>query len=73
MVSISLSAYTMLNLNFSNSITIDKVDVIDVAGRVVLQQEGNTSQINVAKLADGLYEIEVYSRNEKSTSKFIKE
>jgi hypothetical protein len=63
----------MLNLNFSNSITIDKVDVIDVAGRVVLQKEGNTSQINVAKLADGLYEIEVYSRNEKSTSKFIKE
>ena len=47
--------------------------VIDATGKVILQQEGNTTQINVEKLMTGLYILEVYSGNQKFTSKFIKE
>ncbi len=64
---------SILNLNFSNQKTIDKVVVVDISGKIVLQQNQNTSQINVEKLAKGLYIIEVYSQNGKFSSKFIKE
>ena len=47
--------------------------IIDATGKVILQQEGNTTQINVEKLMTGLYILEVYSGNQKFTSKFIKE
>lgn len=64
---------SVVNLDFSNEVTFDKVVVIDVTGRVVLQQEGNTKQINVEKLVAGLYVIQAYSGNEKFTTKFVKE
>lgn len=63
---------SILNLNFLNQKTIDKVVVVDISGKIVLQQNQNTSQINVEKLAKGLYIIEVYSQNGKFSSKFIK-
>ena len=64
---------SVLNLNFSNEITIDKIMVIDMSGKIVLQQNQNFTQIDVEELAKGLYIIEVYSKNEKLTRKFIKE
>ncbi|HEY6142759.1 MAG TPA: T9SS type A sorting domain-containing protein [Flavobacterium sp.] len=63
---------SILNLNFSNALIIDKVVIIDILGKKILQQESNTTQINVEKLAAGLYIIEAYSGNEKFTSKFVK-
>jgi hypothetical protein len=62
-----------LNLHFSNAETIDKVVIIDVSGKIVKQQTENTTQINVEKLATGLYIIEAYSGKEKFQTKFIKE
>ena len=64
---------SILNLDFSNEIAVDKVKVIDMTGKTVLQQDQNFTQINVDKLTSGLYIIELYSENEKFTSKFIKE
>lgn len=64
---------SILNLNFSEALTVDKVVIIDATGKIVLQQEGNTIQINVEKLMTGLYILKVYSGNQKFTSKFIKE
>lgn len=63
----------VLNLNFSEAVTIDKVVVVDITGKTVLHQNQNSSQINVEKLAKGLYIIEAYSGNKKLTSKFVKE
>lgn len=63
---------SIVNLNFPNKVTIDKVAINDIAGRIVLQQDQNTAQINVEKLTPGLYIIEMFSGNEKFTSKFVK-
>jgi len=60
-----------LNINSSNN-AIDKIVVFDAAGKTVLQQEGSATQLNVEKLATGLYIIEAYSGNAKFTSKFLK-
>lgn len=64
---------SILNLGFSNEVIVNKIKVIDMTGKTVLQQDQNFTQINVEKLSKGLYIIEVYSQNEKFTSKFIKE
>ncbi len=63
---------SILNIDFSNAVTIDKVVVVDATGKTVLQQNQNTSQINVENLTAGLYIIEAFSGNEKFTSKFVK-
>jgi hypothetical protein len=63
---------SVLNLDFSNDVTVDKVTVVDITGKTVLQQDQNFSQINVDKLTSGIYFIEVFTENEKFTSKFIK-
>ncbi len=62
-----------VNLAISNAVTIDKVVVVDVTGKIVLQQNQNTTQVNVEKLAAGLYIIEAFSGKEKFTSKFVKQ
>lgn len=62
-----------VNLAISNAVTIDKVVVIDVTGKTVLQQNQNNTQVNVEKLTAGLYIIEAFSGNDKFTSKFVKQ
>ena len=64
---------TLGKSSFSNDVTIDKIMVIDMSGKTVLQQNQNFTQINVEKLAKGLYIIEVHSQNGKFSSKFVKE
>jgi ELWxxDGT repeat protein len=61
-----------LNLQFPNDKIINKVIIIDVTGKIVLQQNQNTTQINVEKLSAGVYIIKAYLGNEKFTSKFVK-
>lgn len=63
---------SVINLDFSEAVTIDKIVVVDITGKTVLQQGANTTQVNVEKLAKGLYIIEAYSGKEKFTSKFVK-
>lgn len=64
---------SILNLDFSNEVIVNKIKVIDITGKTVLQEDQNFTQINVEKLSKGLYTIEIYSQNEKLTRKFIKE
>jgi uncharacterized protein (TIGR02145 family) len=62
-----------LTLQTTNNITLDKITITDLTGKVVLTQTTNTTQVNVASLANGLYVIEAVSGNEKLVSKFVKE
>lgn len=66
-------ATSLVNLNISNAVTVDKVVVIDITGKTVLQQNQNTTQVNVEKLAAGLYIIEANYGNEKFQTKFVKQ
>lgn len=57
--------------NNSNSV-IDKIRVIDLTGKKVLETEKNTT-IDVSALENGIYILEVFSGENKITKKFIKE
>jgi hypothetical protein len=58
--------------NTSNN-TIDKVIVTDISGKIILQQNQNTNQVDVQNLAKGMYILQAFSGKEKFTSKFVKE
>ena len=64
---------SILNLQNPTNITIDKIMVTDLTGKIILEQTQNTNQINVEKLATGIYILQAFSGEEKFTSKFLKE
>jgi Secretion system C-terminal sorting domain/FG-GAP-like repeat len=64
---------TLLNIQVSHNQIIDKIIITDLTGKQVFQQNHNTTQVNVQKLAKGMYLLQAFSGNKKFTSKFVKE
>jgi len=66
---------TSYELNILNAPSkIDKIEVIDVWGRIVLSQEHlQTPTVKVNDLANGSYFIKIYSAGQSVTKKFIKQ
>jgi hypothetical protein len=60
-------------LQLNNNREVAKIIITDLTGKIVVQQTQNTTQIDVAHLARGIYIVEAYSGKDKWTSKFIKE
>lgn len=60
-------------LQLNNNREVAKIIITDLTGKILLQQTQNTTQIDVAHLASGMYIVEAYSGKDKWTSKFVKE
>ena len=56
----------------SNNITINKIIITDLAGKIVLLQTTSANQINVDQLASGVYILEAFYGEAKIINKFIK-
>ena len=60
-----------------NAETINKIEIIDLNGRIVLKKEFHNSiseiNLNIAKLNKGFYLLKTYSPKKVSQNKFIKE
>ena len=65
--------HSILNLSVNDGITIDKITIVDITGKVVVKQTENLSTINVEKLAKGVYIVTAYAGDKKYQEKFIKE
>ncbi len=66
-------SYSLINLSLNERICIEKVTILDITGKVVLEQNENSSIINVEKLAKGVYILLAYAGDTKYQEKFIKE
>ena len=66
-------ALNLLNLSFNDAFCLDKITIVDITGKVVLEQTENSSTINVEKLAKGVYILTAYAGDNKYQEKFIKE
>ncbi|WP_284651562.1 T9SS type A sorting domain-containing protein [Flavobacterium terrisoli] len=64
---------SFLTLQSAGNILFDKIVVTDLAGKTILEQYQNSNQINVEKLAGGIYILQAFSGEEKLMAKFIKE
>ncbi|MNY20202.1 hypothetical protein D3C86_1536720 [compost metagenome] len=60
---------------FQNSAhkSIEKVTITDLNGKIVFKQSNNPVEINVQRLKQGIYIIQILSEGEVFKSKFIKE
>lgn len=60
-------------LNIECGQTISRIEVLDVAGRTVMSQNGNVNSINTKALAEGVYMLRVMTEAGVSAQKFVKE
>jgi len=58
-------------ININTSVTIDKVEIYTLLGKLVLSSSTTTESIDVKNLAKGLYLLAVYQGNKKSIKKMI--
>eukprot|EP01038_Epipyxis_sp_PR26KG_P019907 gene19907-28182_t len=52
-------------INITSNINLDKVELYNLLGNLVLKTETNTNSIDVTNLSSGIYLISVYSGNER--------
>lgn len=65
--------HSLLNIQTSNSVVLDKIIITDLTGKTVIEQTQNTNQVSVEKLATGVYILNGYSEGNKFQEKFIKQ
>jgi hypothetical protein len=66
-------ATTMLNIANTNNVEIKNISVTDINGRVVKNETGSLTQINVSDLNAGVYFVTIEAAEGKTTKKFIKQ
>ena len=64
--------HSLINIQMSNNVVLDKITIVDITGKVVLEQDENLSLINVEKLANGIYILNACSVDKKYQEKFVK-
>jgi len=63
----------LLSVSNPNNFDIKNISVIDINGRVVKNQSGSLTQINVSDLNVGVYFVTIEAAEGKTTKKFIKQ
>ncbi|OYU83774.1 MAG: hypothetical protein CFE24_09810 [Flavobacterium sp. BFFFF2] len=67
------SASSVIYLQTSNNLEVDRITIYDLMGKLILTQSIKNTQVDVMKLAAGMYILEAFSGEEKFLSKFVKE
>ena len=62
----------VLNIQLSEPLTIDKINVVDISGKTLMEETQNTN-INIENLASGIYMIKVFSGSQTFQTKFVKQ
>lgn len=66
-------ATTYINIKTADNLKIEKLIMLDITGRKVLEQKESTSQINIETLEQGIYQLQIISEGKNYSSKFIKD
>ncbi len=66
-------ATNVLNISNVNNYEIKNISVVDINGRVVKNESGAMTQINVSDLNSGVYFVTIEAAEGKTTKKFIKQ
>ncbi len=63
----------IVNISSTENSIIDKIEIVDVLGKTVATKTGNTSQVDISHLSNGMYVFKIYSGENVSIKKIIKE
>jgi len=64
---------SILYLKTNDNSILDKISIMDLTGRTVLEQKESVSQINLNNLPSGIYILQAFSGDKIFQSKFVKE
>ncbi|WP_181248507.1 Ig-like domain-containing protein [Flavobacterium magnum] len=64
---------SVLNVKPEGNLVIDKITIIDSSGRIVLERDGDSTEVDVNSLARGIYLLRASSGDRIYQSKFVKE
>lgn len=62
----------VLNISMKNELTITKVVITDINGRIVIADSSAISSLNISDLSSGLYLLSIETNEGKGTAKFVK-
>jgi hypothetical protein len=63
----------LLNVKLNDLTPVTELHIMEMTGKLVFTQKGDSNIVNVENLASGMYIIEVYSGAKKRQNKFVKE
>lgn len=63
----------IITISNVDNTTIDKIEVIDMIGKKVITKSGNSTQIDLCQLANGIYIFKIYSGKTVIQKKIIKQ
>ena len=61
-----------VTLNYSTEISIERIEIIDELGRLILRQTGSSSQVNMQSVDSGMYYFRVLTSEGTETIRFVK-
>jgi alpha-tubulin suppressor-like RCC1 family protein len=62
----------MVTISNQDNLAIDKIEIVDILGKTVLIKSGNTSQIDISHLTNGVYVFKTFSGDKVFRNKIIK-
>jgi hypothetical protein len=62
----------IITISNQDNLTIEKVEIVDVLGKIVSVKTENTSQIGISEMTNGLYFLKMYSGENVFVKKIIK-
>ena len=62
----------ILTIKIPENTSISNISITDLTGKKVLEQNNNSTTVNVEKLQNGIYLLQIVSEGKTATSKFIK-
>jgi alpha-tubulin suppressor-like RCC1 family protein len=65
-------AKSVLNISLSGNSALTNIKIMDISGKIVLEQFENLASINIENLSNGLYIIQLFAERNVYQSKFIK-
>ena len=63
----------IISISNEDNETIDKIEIVDILGKTVATKTGNASQVDITSLSNGMYVFKIYSGENVSIKKIIKE
>lgn len=63
----------IINIQNSSNQIIDKIIITDVLGKTVMEQKGNSTQVNVEHLQQGIYLLQIFSEGKNHQKKLVKQ
>ena len=58
-------------INIRTDETLDKTELYDILGQLIINKNSNTKQLNINSVKPGIYLLKIYSNNKVVTKKVI--